>query len=213
MEANLRAGIAVFNAGGYHTAHDCWEDYWLDLESGSDDERLLHGLIQYTAAVHHARNRNWGGATGLAESAGEYLSVLPDEYRGVDIVAVRAYLDTLLSDPEVIERRRPLQLTHDGVVVTPADLEFEATAVAAEALAEARGDEELLEQAIEFARADIDGTAEPDRGETDSRILPLVFDYVREPDSRSLIARRLQQHSERRQAKVADVAGLFEPSE
>lgn len=213
MEAHLRAGIAVFNAGGYHTAHDCWEDYWLDLESGSDDERFLHGLIQYTAAVHHARNRNWGGATGLAESAGEYLSVLTDEYRGVDIAAVRAYLDTLLSDPEVIERRRPLQLTHDGVVVGPADLEFEATAVAAEALAEARGDEELLEQAIEFARADIDGTAEPDRGETDSRILPLVFDYVREPDSRSLIARRLQQHSERRQAKVDDVAGLFEPSE
>lgn len=213
MEAHLRAGIAVFNAGGYHTAHDCWEDYWLDLESGSDDERFLHGLIQYTAAVHHARNRNWSGATGLAESAGEYLAVLPDEYRGIDIAAVRAYLDTLLSDPEVIERRRPLQLTHHGTVVGPAALDFEATAVAAEALAEARGEAELLEQAIKFARADVDGTAEPDRGETDSRILPLVFDYVREPAQQDIVTQRLEQHCDRRQAKVDDVSGLFEPSE
>jgi len=69
MEAHLRAGIAVFNGGGYHTAHDCWEARWLDLESGTDDERFLHGLIQYTAAVHHASERNWGGATGLADGA------------------------------------------------------------------------------------------------------------------------------------------------
>ncbi len=213
MEAHLRAGIAVFNAGGYHTAHDCWEEYWLDLESGSDDERFLHGLIQYTAAVHHARNRNWGGATGLAESAGEYLAGLPPEYHGVDIASVRAYLATLLDDPEVIERRRPLALTHHGTVVGPADLDFEATAVAAEALAEAHGEEELVAQAIGFAREDIDGTAEPDRGETDSRILPLVFDYVREPAQRGIITQRLEQHCERRQAKVDDVSDLFDPSE
>ncbi|MFB6301121.1 MAG: DUF309 domain-containing protein, partial [Halobacteriales archaeon] len=52
MDAHLRAGIAIYNAGGYHAAHDAWEDHWLDLESGTDDERFLHGLIQFTAAVH-----------------------------------------------------------------------------------------------------------------------------------------------------------------
>jgi hypothetical protein len=213
MHDHLRAGIAVFNAGGYHTAHDCWEEYWLDLENGTDDERFLHGLIQYTAAVHHARNRNWGGATGLAESAGEYLADLPATYRGVHLDSVRHYLAALSDDPELIERRRPLRLTHEGRIVKPDDLEFEATAIAAEALAEPRGEEELLGRAIGFAREDIDGTAEPDRGETDSRLLPLVFDYVREPDSRGLVARRLEQHTERRQAKVDDVSGLFEPSE
>lgn len=213
MEPHLRAGCAVFNAGGYHTAHDCWEEYWLGLERGSEDERFLHGLIQYTAAVHHARTRNWGGATGLAESAGEYLAGLPDEYRGVDLASVRRYLEAVDDDPEIIERRRPLQLTHDGTVVRLADLDFEATAVAARALAESRGEEALLDRALEFARADIDGTAEADRGETDSRLLPLVFDYVREPDNRGLVARRLEQHSERRQAKIDDVSGLFEPSE
>ncbi|NIS31883.1 MAG: DUF309 domain-containing protein, partial [Actinobacteria bacterium] len=59
MDAHLRAGIAIYNAGGYHAAHDAWEDHWLELEAGTDDERFLHGLIQFTAAVHHAQGANW----------------------------------------------------------------------------------------------------------------------------------------------------------
>lgn len=211
METHLRAGIAIFNAGRYHTAHDAWEEYWLDLDADSDDERFLHGLIQYTAAVYHARNGNWGGATGLAESAGEYLADLPDQYRGVDVESVRRYLDRIAADPELIERQRPLLLTHGGEPVEPADLDFEATAVAADAIAEDRGEDELLARAVEYAREDIDGTAEPLRGETDSRILPLVFDYVRDPPHRGIITRRLEQHCDRRQAKADDVAGLFDP--
>lgn len=211
MESHLRAGIAVFNSGGYHTAHDCWEARWLALESGTDDEQFLHGLIQYTAAVHHARERNWGGATGLAGSAMEYLAHLPAEYRGVALDSVRRYLRHLEADPELIERRQPLRLTHCGQAVLPADLNFEATAVAAEALAETRGEDDLIERAIGFARADIDGTAEARRGETDSRVLPLLFDYVRDPDHREIITQRLGQHCDRRQAKVDDVAGLFDP--
>jgi hypothetical protein len=210
METHLRAGIAIFNAGAYHTAHDAWEEYWLDLESGSDDEQFLHGLIQYTAAVYHACNGNWGGATGLATSAREYLAVLPAQYRSVDIEPVRRYLQTIAEDPEIIERRQPLRLTYDGISLDPAALGFDATAVAADALAEDRGEAALLDRAIEFARADIDGTAEPLRGETDSRILPLVFDYVREPDHRAVVVQRLQQHCDRRQAKPDDVAGLFD---
>jgi len=61
----LRAGIAIHNAGHYHAAHDAWEDEWLELDDGSD-ERLLHGLIQFTAAIHHARNRT-GGRRPLRE--------------------------------------------------------------------------------------------------------------------------------------------------
>lgn len=211
MEAHLRAGIAIFNAGGYHTAHDAWEEHWLDLESGTDDELFLHGLIQYTAAVHHARNRNWGGATGLAASAGEYLSPLPPEYRSVNIGTVREFLSTIVADPECIERATPLPLTHQGVAPTPDNLDFEATAIAAEALAEKRSEESLLEQGVAFARADLDGTDDPLRGETDSPFIPLVFDYVRDGAQRPIIAERLGQHIERRSAREDDVAGLFEP--
>src|SRR6056297_1954318 len=100
MDQALRIGLVVFNAEDYHAAHDAWEDEWLDLPSGSDDERFLHGLIQYTAAVYHTRTGNWSGARGLAESAGDYLAGLPDDYRGVNVGSVREYLRRLAADPE-----------------------------------------------------------------------------------------------------------------
>jgi hypothetical protein len=205
MDAHLRAGIAIYNAGGYHAAHDAWEDHWLDLESGTDDERFLHGLIQFTAAVFHARNRNWSGATGLAESGRAYLAGLGDEYRGVDVAGVRTALDALAHDPERIERARPLPLTHGGKAILPTDLGFESTAVAAEVLAEEHGyDEERIERAVEYARADLDS------GKTESPFVTLVFDFVREPDRRGIVAQRLGEHVQRRAHRESDVEGLFD---
>jgi len=205
MEATLRAGIAVYNAGGYHAAHDAWEDHWLDLESGTDDERFLHGLIQFTAAVFHARNRNWSGATGLAVSARKYLADLSADYRGANVGDVRAYLAALDGDPELIERRRPLGLTHEGVTLGPADLDFEATCVAADVLAEEGGyDEETVARAVAYARVDLDA------GQSESPFVTLLFDFVRDSDNRDVIARRLADHVGRRADREADVDGLFE---
>lgn len=205
MDAHLRAGLAIYNAGGYHAAHDAWEDHWLDLESGTDDERFLHGLIQFTAAVFHARNRNWSGATGLAGSAHEYLDDLGGAYRGVDLTAVRGYLATLARDPECIERGPPLALTHDGKHLLPSDLDFEATAVAAGVLAEEHGyDEEMIDNAVRYARADLDD------GAAESQFVTFLFDFVREPDNRGIVAQRLGEHVQRRAHRESDVEGLFD---
>jgi hypothetical protein len=204
MEANLRAGVAIYNAGYYHAAHDAWEDHWLDLERGSDDELFLHGLIQYTAAVYHARNRNWSGATGLSESACEYLADLPADYRDVNVGAVRAYLGGLARDPERIERGRPPRLEHEGDALDLTDLAFEATAVAAGVLAEElEYDEDAVERAVEYARADLAA------GEANSRFVGLVFEFVR-GDRRGIVAQRLTEHVERRASRENDVDGLFE---
>jgi hypothetical protein len=208
MEAHLRAGLAIFNAGEHHAAHDAWEEYWLDLTSGTDDERLLHGLIQYTAAVYHARNDNWSGARGLAESAREYLADLPATYHGVDVAAVREYLADLRTDPAIAADEPPLSLTHKGKIVTLADLDFEATCTAAAVLAEEHEyDETMVDRAITFARADIDAER------TGSPFVTLLFDFVREPDDRPVIAQRLSEHVSRRTSKEADVEGLFERRE
>jgi len=208
MNDHLRAGIAIYNAGGYHAAHDAWEDHWLDLESGTDDERFLHGLIQFTAAVYHARNTNWPGATGLADSATSYLTDLPADYRGVNVGAVRSFLSTLAADPEYTERRRPLKLTCEGTVLAPTDLDFEATAIAAEVLAEELAyDEARIEQAIEYARADIEDEV------ASSSFVALVFDFVREPQDRDVVAQRLSRHVNRRASREEDVSGLFDERE
>jgi hypothetical protein len=204
MDASLRAGVAIYNAGRYHAAHDAWEDPWLALDDGTDDERFLHGLIQFTAALYHARTRNWSGATGLAGSAGDYLADLPSPYRGVALDPIRRALSTLAADPEVIERRRPPPLRYDGRALALTDLRFESAAVAARVLAEADGyDPAPVARAIDFAREEIEG------GER-TLFTTLVMEFVTADANRSLVYRRLADHVERREREYADVDGLFE---
>ncbi|RBI61567.1 DUF309 domain-containing protein [halophilic archaeon] len=205
MEAHLRAGIAIFNAGEYHTAHDAWEDRWLDLDRGTDDERFLHGLIQFTAAVHHAYGDNWAGVHGLAESGAAYLADLPPDHRGVNVGMVRAYLRAVAADPEHVERVRPPALTHGGVTVMPEDLEFPAAGVAAEVLAEEYAyDETVVERAREFGRADLE------EGRATSPFVTLVMDFARDEANRGIVFQRLRDHVGKREHRERDVEGLFE---
>lgn len=207
MERVLRAGVAVYNTGEHHAAHDVWEEHWLSLESGTDDERLLHGLIQFTAAVHHARTRNWVGATGLAESAHGYLEGLPDDHHGIALEPVREFLAALADDPERIERGSPPMLTHDGTAVSFDDLDAEATFAAARALAEVIGvDDEVVDRAVGYARKELE---ESERGP----FLALLFDLVREERHRGLVVRRLEERVARRRRRDRDLEGLFEPGE
>ncbi|RZV12428.1 putative metal-dependent hydrolase [Natrinema hispanicum] len=207
MRDHLRAGVAIFNDGHYHAAHDAWEDHWLDLDAGSDDERLLHGLIQYSGAVYHARERNWAGAVGLAESAQEYLAGLPAAYRGLHLDPVRSFLGRLAADPERIERRLPVVLEHEGTAPTLSDLDIGPTAVAAVVLAEEFGyDEAPIAQARAYARRDLEA------GDDASQFITLLFDFVREDEHRGIVFQRLTEHVGRRQAREKDVDGLFGPN-
>jgi hypothetical protein len=202
MEAHLRAGVAIYNAGNYHAAHDAWEDHWLDLDSGTDDERFLHGLIQFTAAVHHADGGNRSGARGLAESALAYLAGLPADYRGVDLGAVRDALAALEADPTLSGDPPPLR--YGGEALALADLDFPATCVAARVLAaEAGYDEDAVEAAVGYAREEVESTG----GGT---FTALLFDLVRDADRRDLVAQRLVEHVRRRRHREDDVSGLFD---
>jgi len=203
---SLRAGIAVFNEGAYHEAHDAWEDHWLGLDRGSDDERFLHGLIQFTAAIHHARGRNWLGVTGLARSGRDYLHALPGDYRGVNVDTVRASLARLERDPELLERRPPPRLTHEGVALTYDDLEFPAATVVAAVFADEEPgyDEGVVERATRYARADLDD------GAATSPFVSLLLDFALDPDRRPVAHRRLSEHVQRRDARETDVEGLFD---
>ncbi|SFF87276.1 protein of unknown function [Halopelagius inordinatus] len=213
MDGALRVGAAVFNAGDHHAAHDAWESRWLELDDGTPDERLLHGLIQYTAAVHHARNRNWSGATGLATSAREYLDALDAGYRGVNVDAVRRYLERLAGDPEFAERARPRPLRIDGRVVRADDLSFEDVADAARLVAEEYDayDESVLERAVEYAteevREDEPGVG---GGRAGTRYVAFLFDFVGDRENRDILYDRLFAHVERERARERDVSGLFD---
>lgn len=206
MDAHLQAGAAVYNAGEFHAAHDAWEDYWLDLPAGTDDEQFLHGLIQFTAAIHHAQDGNWEGMQGLANSASKYLGGLPADYRGINVGPVREYLGTLASDPEFVERAVPPALTVEGRAQTLDDLDFEAAAIAAGVIAEEYEfyDDEVVEQAAAYASEDLQA------GDDGSKFIALVMDFARDETNRGIIYQRLSQHVEKRRAREEDVEGLFD---
>ncbi len=203
IEHALTAGVAVYNAGEHHAAHDAWEATWLELERGTAEERFLHGLIQFTAVVYHGRRRNWSGARKLATSAGEYLEGLNPEYRGVDLATVRTYLSRVAADPESTERASPPGLRYEGERLTAETLSLDALAIAADVVAEEYGfDEEVLARAVDYARAE-EATAR-------SQFRSLVVDFVGTPERRNLVYTRLRDHVRRRRREETDVEGLFE---
>jgi len=140
----------------------------------------------------------------LAESAGEYLDGLPADYRGVNLDDVRPFLDRVAEDPENVDWAEPPELTHEGVAVGYGDLDFEATVVTAEVLAEADGyDGAVVEDAVDYARRELD-----DRGE--GRFVGQLFAFVQESENRPFVFAHLEQHVERERQKDEDVAGLFD---
>ncbi|MFC7081611.1 DUF309 domain-containing protein [Halorussus caseinilyticus] len=205
MRDHLRAGVAIYNDGEFHAAHDAWEDQWLELDAGTDDECFLHGLIQFTAAVHHAHGANWPGVKGLAESAVLYLADLPDDYRAVNVGEVRAYLRRVAADPEHVERAAPPELTHEDVALLPEDLRFESAAVAADVLAEEYGyDEGVMESAIAYARDDLNSER------ATSQFVTFVMDFARDAANRGIIFQRLEGAVGKRRHEEEDVEGLFD---
>jgi hypothetical protein len=205
VEDALRAGAAIYNAGYYHAAHDAWEDRWLSLSSGTDDERLLRSLIQFTAVVYHGTEHNWSGAQGLAASASEYLSALPPDYRDVNVGDVRTYLARVADDPETLERRAPPPLRIAGGRVRLAGLAFEPATIAARILAAELDayDPAVIERATAYAR-------EERAADTRTTFIALIMDFVGEQHQRPLVYRRLSEQVQRRHRRERDVEGLFE---
>jgi len=203
MDAHLRAGIAIYNTGHYHAAHDAWEAHWLDMPPG-DDRDFLQGLIQFTATVHHTTTDNCDGARGLAGSAQTYLDGLGDVYQQVALDPIRRYLAALERDPERVGATPPPPIEYDGRAIDLESLDLPAAGVAATVLAEELGyDEATIEQAVGYAREDV--TA----GEATSPFVTLVFDFVRDDEHRAIVAQRLTEHVRRRQHRESDVENLF----
>ena len=131
---------------------------------------------------------------GLATSGAGYLV-------GCDRGELRRWLQRLAADPELGEREQPPPVAVEGTVITVDDLRFPAAAIAAEGLAETRGDE-LLEQAVTYAEADLEAGSET------SPFVALVLSYLR--SDAPVVRERIAEHVRRRRSRDADVEGLFD---
>ncbi|MFP4628214.1 MAG: DUF309 domain-containing protein [Halobacteriales archaeon] len=108
-------GVRLFNAGAYHESHDCFEAEWFRYGAGSTESAFLHGMTQVAAGAYKRVDRDdVGGTRSLYRTARQYLAGVPDDFYGVDVVAVRAGVRAALDDPDAIEG---WHLTLDGRVV------------------------------------------------------------------------------------------------
>jgi hypothetical protein len=93
-----------------------------------------------------------------------------------------------------------------GTAVRAADLSFEDVADAAAVVAE---DYEAFDGGV-IADATRSAREEVDSGESVTRFVALLFEFVGDRENRGLIYRRLREHVGRRRGREEDVSGLFE---
>jgi hypothetical protein len=67
----IAQGVRHFDAGEYWHAHEAWEEAW--RRDAGHDRNYLKGLIQYAAALHHARRGAWAPAARLLAQARAHL--------------------------------------------------------------------------------------------------------------------------------------------
>ncbi|MCY1074623.1 DUF309 domain-containing protein [Archangium lansingense] len=83
----LAEGVALFNAGHFHEAHEAWEEAWL-YERGPR-RLLLQGLILVAAGWLKRDAGNARGAWTLFSRALDRLESLPPLCEGVDLGRLR----------------------------------------------------------------------------------------------------------------------------
>jgi predicted metal-dependent hydrolase len=95
----IQEGIRLFNDRFFFEAHEVLEGVW--REDHGESKLFLQGLIQISAAYHHAQNGNIIGATTLLQRGAEKVRRYPAGYLGIDtkdllsrVDADRARLET-----------------------------------------------------------------------------------------------------------------------
>jgi predicted metal-dependent hydrolase len=89
LTERLAPGRAAFDEGRFFEAHELWEDVWRELEG--EERRLVQGLIQIAAGLHHrARGRSRPAARLVAKGLEKVSRCAPALRTELDIDALAA---------------------------------------------------------------------------------------------------------------------------
>jgi predicted metal-dependent hydrolase len=87
----VQAGLARFERGDFHAAHEAWEDGWRVAQGA--EKHLLQALAQLAAAFHQwSRCKSTGAATLLARARG-HLQAIPSTLLGVEVSELELELE------------------------------------------------------------------------------------------------------------------------
>jgi predicted metal-dependent hydrolase len=122
LPPRAREGIARFNAGEYYAQHDLFEALWME-EHGPVRE-LYRAILQVGIAYYQIERGNHRGALRMLLRSVQWLSLLPEVCRGVDVGGlrddaqrVRAALEALNpTEIDAFDRTllRPVRLLQDA---------------------------------------------------------------------------------------------------
>ncbi len=87
LPAEARAAIALFNAGEYYRQHDALEALWM-AETGPVRD-LYRAILQVGVAYYQVKRGNQRGALKMLLRSLQWLNLLPDVCRGVDVRQLR----------------------------------------------------------------------------------------------------------------------------
>jgi predicted metal-dependent hydrolase len=94
VTAALSEWSRLFQEGRYFEAHEALEA--CRLAAAEPEKGWLKGLIHAAVALHHHQRGNAHGARVKSASGLRYLAGAPDDWKGVEIPAVRARIGTLV---------------------------------------------------------------------------------------------------------------------
>lgn len=98
-------GVRLYNAGGFHESHDCFEREWYKYGNGTIESAFLHGMVQVAAGAYkHFDFENDEGMRSLFQTALEYLDGIPDDFYGVTVADIHNTLHTALEEPTILDR-------------------------------------------------------------------------------------------------------------
>ncbi len=98
MPAEGLEAIALFNAGEYYRQHDQFEALWVAETEPVRD--LYRAILQVGVAYYQVQRGNQRGALKMLLRSLQWLRLLPDVCRGVDIAQLRADADAVRAELE-----------------------------------------------------------------------------------------------------------------
>ncbi|MFQ3318848.1 MAG: putative metal-dependent hydrolase [Natronomonas sp.] len=93
-------GVRLYNSTEFHESHDCFEYEWYNYGRGTTESKFLHGMVQVAAGAYkHYDFDDDDGMRSLFRTALQYFEGVPNDFYGVDVLAVRTTLTNALNDP------------------------------------------------------------------------------------------------------------------
>jgi uncharacterized protein len=91
LEKNGLIGIEKFNQGHYFEAHEYLELAWMN--DGSSGRNLYRALLQVAVAYYQIIRGNYRGAFKMFMRMRQWIDILPERCRGVNIAKLRKEVD------------------------------------------------------------------------------------------------------------------------